>query len=80
MSTRNLIDQLRPSSDTDLFMSRTYYIELLKYMKSSAFESIGNAYFNLDRLTSSFRLAQLGILPLERLSKGFDSDAELFMY
>ena len=39
-------------------------------MKISASESINR----------SFRLAQLGISPLERLWNGFDSDAEHFMY
>ena len=47
-------------------------------MKSSASESIRNACFNLER--HSFRLARLGISPLERLWNGFDSDTELFMY
>ena len=46
-------------------------------MKSSASESIRNACFNLER--HSFRLARLGISPLERLWNGFDSDAELFI-
>ena len=51
-----------------------------RYMKSLASESIRNACFNLEWLSRSFRLAQPGISPLERLWKGFDSDAELFMY
>ena len=51
----------------------------LKYMKSSASESIKNGYFNLERLSRSFRLAWPGISPLERLWNCFDSDAELFM-
>ena len=53
---------------------------LNKYMKSSASEPIRKACFNLERLGRSFRLAQPGISPLERLWNGFDSDAELFMY
>ena len=36
--------------------------------------------FNLERLSRLFRLAWPGILPLEPLWNGFDSDAELFMY
>ena len=49
------------------------------YMKSSPSESIGNACFNLERLSRSFRLARPGISPLDRLWNTFDSDAELFM-
>ena len=67
-------NSLRPGSEAELFMSRT------KFMKSSASESISNACFNLERLSRSFCLARPGISPLERLWKGFDSDAELFMY
>ena len=52
----------------------------IKYMKSSASESIGNACFSLERLSRSFRLARPGISPLDRLWNAFDSDAELFMY
>ena len=48
-------------------------------MKSLASESISNAYFNLERLSRSFRLARPGISPLDRLWNAFDSDAELFM-
>ena len=48
-------------------------------MKSSASESIRNAYFNLERLSRSFRLALPGISPLERLWNALDSDAELFI-
>ena len=55
-------------------------IHWIKYMKSSASESIRNACFNLERLSRSFRLARPGISPLERLWNGFDSDTELFMY
>ena len=49
-------------------------------MKSSASESIRNAYFNLKQLSCSSRLAQPGILTVEQLWNGFDSDTELFMY
>ena len=48
-------------------------------MKSSVSESIKNGYFNLERLSRSFRLAWPGISPLERLWNYFDSDAELCM-
>ena len=48
-------------------------------MKSLASESVGDACFNLEQLSRPFRLARLGISPLERLWNGFDSDAELFM-
>ena len=54
--------------------------EWIKYMKSSASESIRNAYLNLELLSRSFRLARPGISTVERLWNGFDSDAELFMY
>ena len=66
--------RLRPGLEAELFMSRT------KFMKSSASESISNACFNLEWRSRSFYLARPGISPLERLWKGFDSDAELFMY
>ena len=49
-------------------------------MKSLESESIRNACFILERLSCSFRLAQLEITPLEQLLNGFDSDAKLFMY
>ena len=49
-------------------------------MKSSASESIRNAYFNLERLSRSSRLAGPGISTMDRLWNGFDSDALLFMY
>ena len=53
------------------FRRRTFHepnlIHRIKYMKSSASESIRNACFNLERLSRSFRLAQPGISPLERL-------------
>ena len=55
-------------------------IHWIKYMKSLASESIRNAYFNWERLSHSFCLAQPEILPLERLWNDFDSDAKLFMY
>ena len=42
-------------------------IPWIKYVKSSAFESVKNGHLNLERLSRSFRLAQPGILPLERL-------------
>ena len=58
-------------------MSRTQYIESI--MKSSASEEIRDAYFNVGRLSRSFRLARLGISALEGLWSGFDSDSELFM-
>ena len=50
----------------------------IKYMNTSASESIRNACFNLERLSRSFRLARPGISPLNRLWNAFDSDAELF--
>ena len=66
------------------FRRRTFHepnlIHWIKYMKSSASESISNACFNLERFSRSFRLARPGISPLERLWNAFDSDAELFMY
>ena len=50
-------------------------------MKGPVSESIRYAYiFNLEQLSWSSRLAWLGILTMERLWKGFDSDAELFMF
>ena len=52
-------------------------IHWIKYMKSSASESIRNAYFNFEQLSCSFCLAQPGISPLEWLWNGFDSDTEL---
>ena len=55
-------------------------IHWILYMKSSASESVRNACFNFKHLSHSFRLARLGISPLEWLWKGFDSDAKLFMY
>ena len=77
---RTIFKHSWPGSDADLFTSRTYYIASIKYMKISASESIRNAYFNLERLSHSLRLARSEISPLERLWNGFDSDAELFMY
>ena len=66
------------------FRRRTFHepnlIHWIKYMKSSASESIRNACFNLERLSRSFRLARPGISPLDRLRNAFDSDAALFMY
>ena len=51
-------------------------------MKSSASESIidSDAERLIQTAQRSFCLAQPGILPLERLWNGFDSDAKLFMY
>ena len=50
-------------------------------MKSLAYEYvIRNAYFNLERLSRSSRLARPGISTVERLWNGFDSDTKLFMY
>ena len=77
---RTIFQHSWPGSDADLFTSRTYYIASIKYMKILASESIRNAYFNLERLSHSLRLARSEISPLERLWNGFDSDAELFMY
>ena len=48
----------------------------IKYIKGSASESIRNACFNLERLSRSFRLAQLGISTLDRLWNVFDSCTE----
>ena len=48
-------------------------------MKRSASEIIKNGYFNLERLSRSFRLVWPGISALERLWNSFVSDAELFM-
>ena len=49
-------------------------------MKSSASESVRNAYFNLEWLSRSSRLAWPGIVTVERPWSSFDSDAKLFMY
>ena len=53
------------------FRRRTFHepnlTHWIKYMKSSASESIRNACFNLERLSRSFRLARPGISPLDRL-------------
>ena len=48
-------------------------------MKSLVSESVRNAYFNLERLSRSSRLARPGISTVERLLNGFDSDAVLFI-
>lgn len=53
--------------------------DCFKYLKGSASESIGNAYFNLERLSRSSRLAQQRISTLDRLWNGLDSVAEFFM-
>ena len=55
-------------------------IHWIIYMNILASESIGNACFNLERLSRSFRLTRPGISSLEPLWNGFDSDAELFLY
>ena len=56
---------------TAQFRRRTFHepnlIPWIKYMKSSASESVKNGYLNLERLSRSSRLAQPGISPLERL-------------
>ena len=48
-------NNLRPSSDAKLFMSRTHkYLEFrasIKYMKSSGSESVKNGCLNLERLS-----------------------------
>ena len=53
------------------FRRRTFHepnlIPWIKYMKSSASESVKNGYLNLERLSRSFRLPQPGISRLERL-------------
>ena len=53
------------------FRRRTFHepnlIYRIRYMKSSASESVMNGYFNLERLRRSFRLAWPGISTLERL-------------
>ena len=49
-------------------------------MKSSASESVRNAYFNLEQFSRSSHLARPGISTVKRLWNGFDSDAELFTY
>ena len=67
-----------------LFRCQTFHepnlIHWIKYMKSLPSESLWNACFNLEWLCHSFCLARPGVLPLERLWYGFDSDAKLFMY
>ena len=68
----------RPSSDVELFMSWTKYLEL-SIMKSSASELIRNACFNLECLNCLPGPSQAGISILDHLWNGFDSDAELFM-
>ena len=72
------------NSRVEALLTRTFHapnlIHWIKYMKSSASESVRNACFNLERLSRSFRLARPGISPLDRLWNAFDSDAELFMY
>ena len=58
------IESVRIGTDAELFMS---LIPRIKYMKSSASESVENGCFNLERLSRSSRLAQPGISALERL-------------
>ena len=53
---------------------------LLVHEKFGVMNQLRNAWFNSTQLSCSFRQAWLGISPLERLWKGFESDAELFMY
>ena len=48
-------------------LHETNLISCIKYMKSSASESIKNGHFNLERLSRSSRLAGPGITTLERL-------------
>ena len=66
------------------FRQQTFHelnlIHWIKYLKSSAPQSIRNACFNLEQLSCSFYLAKLGISSLERLCNSFNSDAEIFMY
>ena len=77
-----MIYRNRQGSSKARFRRRTFQepnlIHWNKYMKSSASESIRNAYFNLERLRRSFRPTRSGISPLEWLWNGFDSGAELF--
>ena len=54
-----------PSSDADLFHEPNL-IPSIKYMKSSASESIKNGWFDLEWLSRSFRLDQLEITALPR--------------
>ena len=65
------------------FRHRTFHepnhIHWIRFMKSSASESIRNDYFNLERLSHSSLLARPGISPLERLWNGLDADDKLFM-
>ena len=71
-----LLKSVRPGSDANLFMSRTW----IKHVKSSTSESIRNTYFNLEQLSHSSRLPQPGISTVELLWNSFDSDGELVMY
>ena len=58
------------------------HVSWIKYIKSSAPESIRIACFNLERLSRSSRLARPGISTFDRRQGrgGCDSDAERFMY
>ena len=49
-------------------------------MKSSASESVRNPYFNLERLSRSFRLARPGILHLNYASCNVKVDSLTFIY
>ena len=73
-----LLDQ--KSNSKAHFRRRSFHepnlIPWIKYMKSSAHETIKNGYLKLERLRRSFRLAWPGISALERLWNGFDSDAK----
>ena len=68
------LDATTPGDPKARFRRRTFQepnlIYWIKYMKSSASESIRNACFNLERLSRSFRLARPEISPLERLWNG----------
>ena len=63
----NLELDLRPGSDAVLLMSRIRRIQWIKFMWSKASESIRNGWYNLDQLSRSSRLAQLGITAVDRL-------------
>ena len=67
-STRNLW----PSSDAELFMSLTEYVEVSTWSTESVRKRV-----DLERLSLSFRLARPGISPVERICNGIDSDVEL---
>ena len=62
---------INPDTYKAWFRRRTFHepnlIPRVKYMKSSASESVENGCFNLERLSRSSRLAQPRISVLERL-------------